>query len=73
MADRILAWGTLRGKSRSQVIKLLGEPPETGYFRKWELVYYLGPERGFISIDSEWLVLRFGRDGRVAEERIVTD
>ena len=52
---------------------MLGEPPETEYFRDWDLVYWLGPERGFMSIDSEWLVLRLHENGRAAECRIVRD
>jgi hypothetical protein len=73
MADRLVARGTLIGKSRAMVVELLGEPPPTGYFADWDLVYWLGPERGFISIDSEWLVLRLDADGRVTENRIVRD
>jgi hypothetical protein len=73
MADRLVGSGTLRGKSRRQVIELLGEPSDEGYFRKWDLVYWLGPERSYMSIDSEWLVLRLGRDGRVFEYRIARD
>jgi len=73
MADRLVGRHTLQGKTRSEVVSLLGEPPPTGYFSDWDLVYFLGPERGFWSIDSEWLVVRFGQDGRVAEFRIVRD
>ena len=56
MADRLVAQDTLRGKARSEVIKRLGKPSDEGYFREWDLVYWLGPERSYISIDSEWLV-----------------
>jgi hypothetical protein len=73
MADRLIAYDTLLGKTRAEVVELLGEPPPTGYFSNWDLVYWLGPERGFIRIDSEWLVLRLGADGRVADNRIVRD
>jgi hypothetical protein len=73
MADRLVAQGTLRGKVRAEVVEMLGEPPPTGYFSEWDLVYWLGPERGFIRIDSEWLVIRLGPDGRVTEYRIVRD
>jgi hypothetical protein len=73
MADRLVVRGTLRGKTRAEVIELLEEPTETGKFSDWDLVYWLGPERGFISIDSEWLVLRFGPEGRVTECRMVRD
>ena len=51
---------------------MLGEPPDTGYFKQYDLVYWLGDERGFFSIDSEWLVIRID-DGRVIEAEIVTD
>jgi hypothetical protein len=73
MADRLIAQGTLLGKTRAEVVEMLGEPPRTGYFADWDLVYWLGPERGFISIDSEWLVLRLSADGRVTDNRIVRD
>jgi hypothetical protein len=35
--------------------------------------YWLGPERSYFSVDSEWLVLRLDRAGRVVEYRIVRD
>jgi hypothetical protein len=73
MADRLVAQGTLLRNTRSEIVALLGEPPPTGYFRNWDLVYWLGPERGFISIDSEWLVFRFTDDGHCCENRIVRD
>jgi hypothetical protein len=73
MADRIVARRMLDGKTRVEVLSMLGEPPKTGYFSDWNLVYWLGAERGFVSIDSEWLVVRFDADERVSEYRIVRD
>jgi hypothetical protein len=73
MADRLVDSHALLNKSRGDVVSMLGEPPPTEYFRDWDLVYYLGPERGFISIDSEWLVVRFDDDGRVTDCQIVRD
>jgi hypothetical protein len=73
MADRLLARRTLIGRTRAEVVELLGEPSPTAYFAEWDLVYWLGPERGYFSIDSEWLVVRLGEDGRVADNRIVRD
>jgi hypothetical protein len=73
MADRIVARHMLSGKSRSDVIAMLGEPPKTGYFADWNLVYWLGPERGYMSIDSEWLVVRIDASERVSDYRIVRD
>ena len=73
MVDRLLARRSLRGKTKNEVLALLGIPRATEYFRDWDLVYWLGSERGFISIDSEWLVLKFNSEGRVSDAKIVTD
>lgn len=73
MADYLIDHGTLSGRTRDQVVAMLGVPPATEYFGDWDLVYWLGPERGFISVDSEWLVVRFDDDNHVAEYRIVRD
>lgn len=78
--DALLASGTLDRRSRSSVLDLLGPDDSAegtgwgkGYFVDWALVYWLGRERGFISIDSEWLVFRFDGAGVVQEYRIVRD
>jgi hypothetical protein len=55
------------------VTELLGEGDKTNYWNDWDAVYWLGPERGLFGIDSEWLVLRIGPDGRVMEYRVMTD
>lgn len=44
-------------------VELLGDETNTDYFKEVNnIVYYLGDERGFISIDSEWLVIMFDND-----------
>jgi hypothetical protein len=73
IADGMLLTGRLVGCSREEVVGLLGEPPATAYFRDWQLVYNLGAERSWLSIDSEWLVLRLGQDGLVHEAALVRD
>jgi outer membrane protein assembly factor BamE (lipoprotein component of BamABCDE complex) len=73
MADGLLRSEVLSGKSRSEVEALLGPPTVTDKFMGSGLVYWLGPERGFIRIDSEWLTLHVDRAGKVSEVRIVTD
>jgi hypothetical protein len=73
MLDPLLWTHRLRGMSREQVLALLGPPDPTGYFREWDYVYWLGDERGLFRIDSEWLVLRFGKDDRVSEWAVVRD
>ena len=73
MVDDLLRRHELAGQPRAAAVRLLGEPDSTPYFREYDLVYWLGPERGLISIDSEWLVMRLDSAGRVAEHRLVTD
>ncbi|HEY5851687.1 MAG TPA: outer membrane protein assembly factor BamE [Lysobacter sp.] len=73
MADGLLRSEVLSGMSRSEVEALLGPPTVTDTFMGSGLGYWLGPERGFIRIDSEWLTLHFDRAGKVSEVRIVTD
>lgn len=73
MVDDLLARHPLRGLSRYSVERLLGPRDSTDYFREWDFVYWLGPERGLVRIDSEWLVLKLGLDGRVSDYKIVRD
>ncbi|HEY4257842.1 MAG TPA: hypothetical protein VGM66_11560 [Candidatus Udaeobacter sp.] len=73
MVDDLLRQYRLRGMRQDELIALLGEPPKTDYFSDYQIVYWLGPERGFISIDSEWLAIWIGPDQRVTDARIVRD
>ncbi len=73
MVDDLLRQSRLVGMQRANVLRLLGEPTRTGYFRQYDLVYWLGPERGLFSIDSEWLVMLTDSAGRVTEAKLVTD
>lgn len=73
MVDDLLRRHSFRGMTREQVTAIVGEPDKTGYFKEWDLVYWLGPERGFMSIDSEWLVFRLDSQKKVTDLRIVSD
>ena len=73
MADGLIKSRVLLGKSRSEVKAMLGVPTQTNKFRDYDLVYWLGAERGYMSIDSEWLAVRFGDTGNVIEASIVRD
>lgn len=73
MADDLISRKFLQGRTKTEAVKILGEPLRTSYFRDWDMVYWLGPERGFISIDSEWLVIRLDAHDRVIESRILKD
>jgi len=73
MVDDLLRRHSFRGMTREQVVAIVGEPDKTEYFKERDLVYWLGPERGFISIDSEWLVFRLDSQKKVTDLRIVRD
>ncbi len=72
MVDDLLNKKKLIGMSKSEINELLGMPPKTAYFSNYDYVYWLGPERGLISIDSEWLAIKFEND-KAIEAKIVTD
>lgn len=74
MVDDLLAKRKLVGEPKKKIIQLLGKPSETGRFKEMnQAVYYLGDERGFISIDSEWLILQFDSDNKVVEYKVYKD
>jgi hypothetical protein len=73
MVDDLLRRHRFGGMSREQVTAIVGEPDKTNYFSDWDMVYWLGPERGFMGIDSEWLVFRLDGEKRVSEYEIVRD
>ncbi|MDX1987604.1 MAG: hypothetical protein SFV17_13030 [Candidatus Obscuribacter sp.] len=72
MVDDLLARHRLIGASRTEIEQLLGKPPKTIHFSEYEYVYWLGPERRFLSMDSEWLCLKFSNN-QVIEARILAD
>jgi hypothetical protein len=73
MLGDLFARHKLVGLTRDSVIGLLGEPPKTGYFKDWQLVYWLGPEQRFLALDSEWLVMKVDSAGKVVEAEVRTD
>ena len=74
IVDDLLEDYELIGMREFDIIELLGKDNnDYGYFNeKNRLVYYLGPERGLISIDSEWLILDFA-NGVIVDCYITTD
>lgn len=74
MVDDLLSTYDLTGKTKSEVMTLLGQPTDTEYFKSEKnIVYYLGNERGIISIDSEWLVIDFDNSEKVQDYDVRTD
>ena len=73
MVDDLLVTHPLVGLDRAAIAALLGEPDKTPYKAEYDMVYFLGPERGWISIDSEWLVIKLDSAGIATKAAIATD
>ena len=74
MVDSLMDRRLLDGRTRPQVVELLGPADDTQKWRDWDLVYRLGPERkGLFRIDSEWLVIRLDSRRTMASYRLVAD
>lgn len=74
MVDDLLSKYHLSEMSKEEITVLLGEPTSTEYFSPDnKLVYVLGPERGFMSIDYEWLLIILDEKEKVKEIKIETD
>lgn len=72
MADDVLTQPIV-GQPRHAIVALLGEPDSPGFFDGYALVYFLGPERHPLPIDSEWLAIRLDDAGVATECRVMTD
>ncbi|MGD8191228.1 hypothetical protein ACQCN2_14710 [Brevibacillus ginsengisoli] len=71
MVDDLLQRHNLSGMNRQAIYELLGNPSETEYFKeKDNIVYWLGPGRGLVGIDNEWLVIWFDANDRVTRYEI---
>jgi hypothetical protein len=71
MLDDLFANHRFKELNRSGVVALLGEPEEPG-IPGWDIAYLLGRERNWVvRLDNEWLVIRFGQDGYVADMLIL--
>jgi hypothetical protein len=65
MAERLISEHRLLGLTQGKVVDLLGSPNAADYCHPDEFGYWLGPERGPLPLDSEWLCLQTDGGGRV--------
>jgi hypothetical protein len=72
MVDDLLERHELRGKTRAEVVALIGEPQRSDVFPEYDMVYWLGPERGLIGTDSEFLLMKLDKSGRVTSVELRT-
>ena len=82
MVDNLMRKTALVGSTRMELTRLLGEPDDLAWFREffsrdpptwWNAVYRLGPQRGFMQLDHEWLVFVIGSDDRVQRVAVISD
>ena len=73
MVEEVRRTHLRKGIARTEVIALLGAPTQTEKFADHDLVYWLGPEAGAISVDSQWLLIDLDTAGRVETVSIATD
>jgi hypothetical protein len=72
MVDDLLDRHELRGMTRAQVVALIGEPDKVGDLPGYDMVYWLGPQRGLIGTDSEYLVMKLDKSSRVTSVELIT-
>lgn len=70
MVDDLLSKHQLVGMTKANIDELLGTPPRTNYFQDYDYVYWLGPERSALGIDSEWLGIKFDRGVVIKAENL---
>jgi len=65
----------IKGKSKNEIIAILGNGEDSGYFIESgkDLIYILGPERSYLIIDREWLLLWFDQNNILERYEIYTD
>ena len=73
LVDDLLASNILLGRKRAEVAALLGPPTDSAPDPGYDLIYYLGPERGPFGIDSQWLLLGFDSAGRLVKQDLHRD
>ena len=76
MVDDLMSTRRLDGLTKDQVLELLGKPEDKGFpagAASCDIHYYLGPERGVLRIDSEWLFITLDDSGRVDRYWIYRD
>ena len=74
MADDFLKTYRVLGKSKEEIVALIGEPDQTEYFKTRDMVYMLGEEtESYFAIDSQWLVFDVNESDNIIAFEIVTD
>jgi hypothetical protein len=65
MLDDLLNRYPLKGKSRSEIVSLLGEPTPTSKWQNSEMIYVLGNDGSYMPIDNEWFLIDLDENQKV--------
>jgi hypothetical protein len=73
MADDLVRNHQLSSLNKEQIIELLGKPIVTKHADpQWDIMYWIGPERGVTPLDDEYLVFKFDSTGKVVDFCVTT-
>ena len=72
-AEQIVKDGSVKTMTLNDLTQLFGKPNADGYFKDWDSAFVLGFDKRAYSVDSSWLVVNYGADGKVTEARIAQD
>ena len=70
--DDLLSHKNFKGQTKAQIVALLGQPIQTDKYKNYDMVYWLGPDRSCMRIDSEWLVFTLENE-QVKSYRVIAD
>lgn len=73
MLEDFLERYPLKGRTRNDVISLLGPPTPTDKWEGAEMVYVLGNDGSYMPIDHEWLLIDLDDQQRVVSFSRVVD
>lgn len=73
MHDDLLNREILQGKTIDDVYELLGCKSPPDHCDATSITYYMGPQHNSVPVDSDWLLVEFGADGKFFRARVVND
>lgn len=71
MLDRMMAVGSWKGRTRAEIVAMLGDSEPEAQVEEAELGYYVGLQRRGFAFDRMWMVVSFGPDGLTSRVRVV--
>jgi hypothetical protein len=73
MCRDIIAKKFLLGKTKAEIVDLLGQPDNYPFREPWGFNYWVGLQRGPMKMDSAWLAIRFDDTHHAVEVKMKQD